>query len=79
MEIPFIREPVDINVKNFILQQHKIEIRNNNFFVRGYITSENSGDSYDTRFTAININRSWKEIQIGLPIMHKHILVQDWA
>lgn len=48
------------SVKNFILQQHKLEIRNNNFFLRGYITSENSGDSYDTRFTAININRSWK-------------------
>ncbi len=48
------------SVKNFILQQHKIEIRNNNFFVRGYITSENSGDSYDTRFTAININNRWK-------------------
>ncbi|MGB5357248.1 MAG: TonB-dependent receptor, partial [Eudoraea sp.] len=48
------------SVKNFILQQHKLEIRNNNFFLRGYITSENSGDSYDNRFTAININRSWK-------------------
>jgi len=47
-------------IKNFILQQHKVEFRNNNFFVRGYITSENSGDSYDTRFTALNINRRWK-------------------
>ncbi|WP_373075703.1 carboxypeptidase-like regulatory domain-containing protein, partial [Zeaxanthinibacter enoshimensis] len=37
-------------VRNFNLQQHKIEIRNNNFFIRGYITSENAGDSYDTRF-----------------------------
>lgn len=48
------------SVTNFILQQHRIEIRNNNFFLRGYITSENAGDSYDTRFTAININRAWK-------------------
>ncbi|MFK5972821.1 MAG: TonB-dependent receptor [Flavobacteriaceae bacterium] len=47
-------------VKNFIMQQHKVEIRNDNFFLRGYLTSENSGDSYDTRFTAININRTWK-------------------
>ncbi len=47
-------------IKDFILQQHKIEIRNNNFFVRGYITSENSGNSYDSRFTGININRAWK-------------------
>ncbi len=48
------------SIQNFILQQHRIEVRNNNFFVRGYITSENAGDSYDTRFAAININRSWK-------------------
>ncbi|MGB5378459.1 TonB-dependent receptor [Muriicola sp.] len=47
-------------IKNFILQQHKLEFRNKNFFLRGYITSENSGDSYDTRFTALNINRRWK-------------------
>ncbi|MFZ9003577.1 MAG: TonB-dependent receptor [Robiginitalea sp.] len=47
-------------IRDFNMQQHKIEIRNNNFFVRGYITSEGSGDSYDTRFAAINVNRRWK-------------------
>jgi len=47
-------------IKNFFLQQHKIEVQNKNFFVRGYITDEDAGDSYDTRFTAININRTWK-------------------
>lgn len=47
-------------LKNFFLQQHKIEVQNKNFFVRGYITDEDAGDSYDTRFTAININRTWK-------------------
>ncbi len=47
-------------IRNFNLQQHRIEFRNDNFFVRGYITAENSGDSYDTRFAAINVNRSWK-------------------
>lgn len=46
-------------IKNFFLQQHKLEFRNNNFFLRGYITDEDAGDSYDTRFTAININRLW--------------------
>ena len=44
----------------FFLQQHKIEIKNNNFFLRGYITAEDAGNSYDTRFAAINLNRSWK-------------------
>jgi outer membrane receptor protein involved in Fe transport len=48
------------SLKGFIMQQHKLEVRNKNFFVRGYITKEGSGDSYDTRFAAININRSWK-------------------
>ena len=47
-------------VRDFNLQQHKIEFRNDNFFLRGYIVSENAGNSYDTRFTGININRRWK-------------------
>ncbi len=50
-------------IKNFFLQQHKLEVKNDNFFVRGYITDEDAGDSYDTRFTAININRMWKSDQ----------------
>jgi outer membrane receptor for ferrienterochelin and colicin len=37
-----------------------LEIRNKNFFLRGYTTIENSGNSYDTRFAAINVNRAWK-------------------
>jgi len=49
------------SVKNFFLQQHKLEIKNDNFFVRGYITDEDAGDSYDMRFTGININRAWKD------------------
>ncbi|WP_282085577.1 TonB-dependent receptor [Aquimarina algiphila] len=49
------------SIRNFFLQQHKIEFKNNNFFVRGYLTDESAGDSYDTRFTGININRSWKD------------------
>ncbi len=51
------------SLRNFFIQQHKLEVKNNNFFIRGYITAENSGDSYDTRFTGININRSWKDDQ----------------
>ena len=51
------------NIKNFFLQQHKLEIKNNNFFIRGYVTEDKSGDSYDMVFTGININRSWKSDQ----------------
>lgn len=44
-------------IKDFALQQHKLEFRGNNFFLRGYTTIENAGDSYDMRFTGINMNR----------------------
>lgn len=47
-------------VTGFTMQQHKLEIRNKNFFLNGYLVSENSGDAYDTRFAAINVNRAWK-------------------
>jgi outer membrane receptor protein involved in Fe transport len=49
------------NIRNFFLQQHKLEIKNNNFFVRGYVTEDKAGDSYDMVFTGININRAWKD------------------
>ncbi|MBT5920715.1 MAG: TonB-dependent receptor, partial [Flavobacteriaceae bacterium] len=48
------------NIKNFMQQQHKIEVRNDNFFVRGYVVADDAGDSYDMVFTGININRAWK-------------------
>lgn len=47
-------------IKNFFMQQHKLEVRNDNFFVRAYTTAEKAGDSYDSRFAAINVNRAWK-------------------
>ncbi len=49
------------NIKDFFMEQHKLEFRGKNFFVRGYMTNEDAGNSYDTRFAAININRSWKD------------------
>lgn len=48
------------SVAGFKMQQHKLELKNDNFFIRGYIVAENSGDAYDTRFAAINTNRAWK-------------------
>ncbi len=47
-------------LRNFFLQQHKLELKNDNFFLRGYITAEDAGDSYDIRFTGLNINNAWK-------------------
>jgi outer membrane receptor for ferrienterochelin and colicin len=50
-------------IKNFLMQQHKLELKGENFFVRGYMTAENAGDSYNTLFAGININRAWKSDQ----------------
>ena len=47
-------------LENFIMQQSKLEIKGKNFFVRGYVTSEDAGDSYDMRFAAWNVNRAAK-------------------
>lgn len=47
-------------LNDFFMQQHKIEFKGKNFFVRGYFTTENGGNSYDMRFTGINVNRAWK-------------------
>ena len=48
------------NISGFSQQQHKIEVRNDNFFVRGYVVSDKAGDSYDMVFTGINILNTWK-------------------
>lgn len=48
------------NLNGFFMQQHKIELKGKNFFVRGYTTTEDGGKSYDMTFTALNINRAWK-------------------
>ena len=48
-------------IDNFFQQQHKIEVRNDNFFLRGYMVGDRAGDSYDMVFTGVNINRAWKD------------------
>ncbi len=51
------------SIKDFILQQHKAELKGSNFFLRSYATLEDAGNSYDSRFLALNINRAWKSDQ----------------
>ena len=48
-------------LNDFFMQQHKLEVKGKNFFVRGYTTSEDGGHSYDMVFTGINVNRKWKD------------------
>ncbi len=48
-------------LEDFIMQQTKLEFKGKNFFVRGYMTTEDAGNSYDMRFAAWNINRLAKD------------------
>lgn len=40
------------SLKNFGIQQHRLQAEGSNWFLRGYTTLENSGDSYITEFYA---------------------------
>ncbi len=42
-------------LKDFTMFQNKLEVRNDDFFLRGYITSEDAGNSYDMNFAGINL------------------------
>jgi len=47
-------------LKNFYMNQNRIEVKGKNFFARAYMTAEDAGDSYDMRFAAWNVNRAAK-------------------
>ncbi|WP_377144792.1 TonB-dependent receptor [Mucilaginibacter lutimaris] len=47
------------DLNNFVLQTHRAELKGSNFFIRSYMVSENSHDSYNTRSLAQFINRDW--------------------
>ncbi len=44
------------SLNNFSIQQHRLQLRSTNFYLRAYATLENSGDSYITEFLAKRIN-----------------------
>lgn len=48
-------------LNDFFMQQHKLEFKGKNFYLRGYTTTEDGGKSYDMLFTGINVNRKWKD------------------
>lgn len=49
------------SLKDFSINQYKLELKGDNFFLRGYSTQENSGDSYIADLTGVLINSSWKD------------------
>ena len=82
-------------LKNFIMQQTRAEFKGKNFFVRGYMSTENAGDSYDMQFAAINMNRMAKsdtgwftdyasmylqsQIFLGMTATQADALARNWA
>lgn len=45
-----------IQLDNVIVQNHKLELRGNNFVVRSYLSLENTGDSYNVKPLADNLD-----------------------
>lgn len=48
------------SLKDFKVGQYKLELRSKNWFLRGYTTQENSGNSYTATTAALFVNRAWK-------------------
>ncbi|NMM48008.1 TonB-dependent receptor [Marinigracilibium pacificum] len=48
------------SLANFNIQQHRIQLESDNFYLRGYTTIEQSGDSYIADLTGVIINDRWK-------------------
>lgn len=47
------------SLRNFKMGQHRLEIKADNWFLRGYTTQENAGESYNATALASYINESW--------------------
>jgi len=47
------------SLSNFSIQQHKLELKSTDWFIRGYGTFENSGDSYITEFLGNQVNEAF--------------------
>ena len=46
-------------LNNFMFQQHRVEMKGSNYFLRAYANLENSGDSYNGKSLGQLINRTW--------------------
>jgi outer membrane receptor protein involved in Fe transport len=51
------------SLRNLKIAQHKLELKARNWFVRGYTTQENAGDSYNATAAGVFINSLWKSNQ----------------
>lgn len=47
------------SINDFTLQQHRVELKGSNYFLRGYATIEDSHDSYNGKGLGQLINKTW--------------------
>ncbi len=47
------------SLNNFVLQQHRAELKGAHYFIRAYTSIEDSHDSYNARALGQQINRTW--------------------
>ncbi len=47
------------SINNFTLQQHKLELKGSNYFIRAYSTAEDSHDSYNAKGLGQLITKTW--------------------
>jgi outer membrane receptor protein involved in Fe transport len=47
------------SIRDFLYHQARLELRSDHYFIRAYMTMEDAGGSYDSRFSAWNMNRAW--------------------
>jgi outer membrane receptor protein involved in Fe transport len=48
------------SLRNLKIGQHKLEVKARNWFIRGYTTQENAGESYNATALGVFINSAWK-------------------
>jgi|CXWL01.1.fsa_nt_gi outer membrane receptor protein involved in Fe transport len=48
------------SLRNLKMAQHKLELRSKNWFLRGYTTQENAGESYNASAAGAFVNEGWK-------------------
>jgi len=48
------------SLRNFKIGQYKLELKGQDFFLRGYTTQERSGDAYNATILGTFINEAWK-------------------
>ncbi len=56
------------SLRNLKMAQHKVELRHKNWFVRGYTTQENAGDSYNASALGAFLNETYRPSSAWFPL-----------